>query len=210
MIFSTFDLSKLIRQYCSVRRFSTIYTAKDENIAEHSASLALMCLLIYDEITSTSKLHGFDLYKDININLVIRAAVIHDCDEIITGDIPRPTKHFHPEMKSACNIVKKRAIENLVRCFGISMNGIEYESFLNDSEKQYLKYIDFLSVLYKVYWEIQLGNKDILDLLPELESYCQKIRESKLGSYIYDNYMKLLISNLSDCKSEIKLNFRLQ
>lgn len=202
---STFDLSKIFRQYSSIRRYSTIHTSKDENIAEHSASLALLAIIIWNKLPDNYK-------NEINIKEISYFAILHDCDEIITGDIPRPTKYSSLEMEESCKQVALQAKKILINSFGEIFMHIDYIEYLLKMESLFLKSIDFLCVLYKCHWEIELGNLDFMDILPELSIYCEKIKNSEIGKYIYENYMKSIIDDLSNNHSVMshKTNFRLK
>lgn len=200
--FNTFDLSKLVRQFCSVRRFSTIFTVKDEGIAEHSTVVALLSSVIYQTLPDEFK-------SDIDIKQVCYCCIFHDSEEIVTGDIPRCTKHHSEKMTLACNDVKDYAINYLKSIFGDIFELTNYENHLSNLEKSYLKCMDFYSVILKAYWEVTLGNTDFLDILPELHSYCKELCKSKIGDYIYSEFMKPVITELSKVPHK-SLNFRLR
>lgn len=57
-------------------RHSWTSNGRHESVAEHSWRLAVMALLCKDE------------YPDINIDKVIKMALIHDLGEAVTGDVP--------------------------------------------------------------------------------------------------------------------------
>ena len=65
-----------------VKRFHIVNTTKSQSVAEHSFNVALLAREIAIKM-------GFDSE---NIDKVTLAAMFHDMDEVITGDIPTPTK----------------------------------------------------------------------------------------------------------------------
>lgn len=67
----------------SVKRWHMIDTTRVQTLAEHSANVATLALLI----ARTSPMHIFD-----DPMLVAAAALVHDLPEAFTGDIPTHTK----------------------------------------------------------------------------------------------------------------------
>lgn len=69
---------------CTLRH-SWTSSGRQESVAEHSWRLAVMAMLCKDE------------YPDIDIDKVIKMALIHDFGEAVTGDIPAFLKTKHDE-----------------------------------------------------------------------------------------------------------------
>ncbi len=73
---------KLRAQY--VKRWSTVHLTHQQSLAEHSFNVTMIALEI--------SLMVFGEYDEIFSDKVMRHALFHDLDEIVTGDIPTPTK----------------------------------------------------------------------------------------------------------------------
>jgi putative nucleotidyltransferase with HDIG domain len=72
------NIDELLRaQY--VKRFHIVHTVKHQSVAEHCFNVAMIAREIAMEM-------GLDSSK------MIMMALFHDIDEVITGDIPTPTK----------------------------------------------------------------------------------------------------------------------
>jgi len=65
-----------------VKRFHIVHTLKHQSIAEHSFNVAMIAGLISERMEFDKKV----------TEQVTLAALFHDMDEVITGDIPTPTK----------------------------------------------------------------------------------------------------------------------
>jgi hypothetical protein len=65
-----------------VKRFHIVHTIKHQSIAEHSFNVAMIAREI-------SIRFG---YSEAAINMAVLDGIYHDLDEVITGDIPTPTK----------------------------------------------------------------------------------------------------------------------
>lgn len=67
----------------AVKRWHMIDTTRVQTLAEHSANVALLAMLI----AKTAPIEWFDTYA-----VVAAAALVHDIPETFTGDIPSHTK----------------------------------------------------------------------------------------------------------------------
>jgi len=65
-----------------VKRFHIVHTIKHQSIAEHSFNVAMISRRIAIEM-------GYD---EDDVKTIMLAGLVHDLDEVITGDIPTPTK----------------------------------------------------------------------------------------------------------------------
>lgn len=85
---------KLRAQY--VQRWTTVHLTHRQSLAEHSFNVALIAM----ELSSIV----FGDYDELFSNQVLYYAITHDLDEVITGDIPSPTKRrlidFCPEIEN--------------------------------------------------------------------------------------------------------------
>lgn len=62
-----------------VTRWHIVRTLRPQSLAEHTFDVVMIARAI-------AKIAGYDDYE------IIKAALLHDLDEIVTGDIPTPTK----------------------------------------------------------------------------------------------------------------------
>jgi hypothetical protein len=62
-----------------VTRWHIVRTVRPQSLAEHTFDVVMIARAV-------AKIAGYDDYE------IIKAALLHDLDEIITGDIPTPTK----------------------------------------------------------------------------------------------------------------------
>jgi len=67
----------------AVKRWHMIDTTRTQNLAEHSANVAMLAMLI----ASTTTIEFFDTYTYVGA-----VALVHDLPEAFTGDIPSHTK----------------------------------------------------------------------------------------------------------------------
>lgn len=90
---------KLIGTFSSIKRFSGTFLFQDENVPTHSVEMALLCINFSELVPESDK-------KEMAYR-----CVIHDFEETITSDIPRPIKHKNPDIK---RLIDEAGFEMLV------------------------------------------------------------------------------------------------
>lgn len=202
-MFNAFDLAKFYRQSSSVRRYSTINLAKDENIAEHSMHVAFLCYTIGKKVK--------EKFSSVVINLenCCTLSIFHDLDELITGDIPRATKYHNEEIHKSVESLANFAQKRISDIFDLDLSLLNYKESATDDEKYLIKSCDFLSVILKIYWELESGNLDAKDMIPEITGYASELsKKSLVSQYVYDNYMVQIFDEFKKFSAHEKLNFR--
>lgn len=76
------------RSLSMVNRFICCNTKREYNVAVHSYNVAMLCMIIISEIEH----HGFDLMPEF-IREVYERALLHDCTESLSMDIPYSVKN---------------------------------------------------------------------------------------------------------------------
>lgn len=93
-------------QMHGIIRYANRVRIKDEDLAQHSYSVAYYC---------------FDIAKEFNIpddirNEAIAMAIIHDIGECFTSDLPHDIKYENPELKDLCDKLERKYIDKLPSC----------------------------------------------------------------------------------------------
>lgn len=76
------DFITMVRQLSNIQRCATTRRIKNQSVAEHSFYVAIIALLIAEE-----------LKLELSIGTLLQKAIFHDMEEAITGDIIYPLKH---------------------------------------------------------------------------------------------------------------------
>ncbi len=79
-----FAFFERLKTMSSIQRFGTLPMIQGENVASHSFNVAILALLTADYEGEGA---GIDVEK------VLRSALLHDFEETILSDIPHPIKH---------------------------------------------------------------------------------------------------------------------
>jgi len=154
------DAFEVINSMSALTRYSQAHNITRESVLEHTAFVAIFGAAICHRI-------GADPTK------VLRRAIVHDIDEIVTGDIPTPTKYANDIVSEALQELEaKGANESICKLF------TESESFYDDwacakddsIDGWVIKVSDSAAVIYKMWQEAMLGNKTLLEYRPRLRS----------------------------------------
>jgi 5'-deoxynucleotidase YfbR-like HD superfamily hydrolase len=90
----------------SLTRFSMERLVSRESVLEHIGQVALTSYAIALEVDARAP-------GSVDVADVVARALCHDLDEVITGDIARPTKHSSPEAAALFQSLAVRSIEIL-------------------------------------------------------------------------------------------------
>ena len=162
-------LSKFARQLMSR---STAYLMRwhhravtwRESVAEHHALTARMAY----EMGLVLEWNGFGVRPE---KLAI-AAMYHDEEELVTGDMPAPAKKLMPE--GVMKKVADAAIDTLWPDYPGDLAGylreVAHQSKLNEMEKEVIEYADKLAAFSYVFDTVELGNQKMIDILDHISS----------------------------------------
>lgn len=128
------QVNSLLHLYDSgaVKRWHTVNTIKEQDVAAHSWGVAMICQYIYPEGSK---------------NLLL-AALTHDCAERLSGDIPYTAKRQFENLKVASEQIEYDFNEE---------NGIDYQ--LESGESEILAWADTMELLLWTKRELKLGNQ---------------------------------------------------
>lgn len=119
-----------------VKRYHAQLTLKEQTVAEHSHSVAMLCWAITGGSASAA---------------LLMAALTHDLGERWTGDMPAPVKNGSPFVHDYMKDMERRAL----RLVGY------VDQPLSDQESRVLKLADALDGLLFCWREWQYGNQHL-------------------------------------------------
>ncbi len=114
-----------------VKRYHTHTTLREETVGHHSHGVALLCLLLRPDASAR----------------LLRAALLHDMAEQVTGDIPSPAKRLYGLSEQ----VHEREVQVLE-------SSLWYWPELDADERRVLKFADLAQGALFCHREIELGN----------------------------------------------------
>ena len=154
---NAYPFNALVSRMKYIRRWSLMHSARPETLSEHTTETAILAhtlCLIAQEVTGTP----------VRPETVAVAALYHDAQEILTGDMPTPVKYKNERLKNA---YKALETESAVAMLGLlppalrqPMAGYMTGRILTEAEQRLLKAADRLSALIKCMEEVQAGNRE--------------------------------------------------
>lgn len=147
MLRKTFSL---ISAMAGVYRFSMIRLTHPENVLEHTGAVVLLCYVIGS--------HCNKLGCDLNMATLLSKAALHDIDETITGDIPRPTKYFSKPLRDAFAELEKRGARNISIAFDLPEIARLHQTAKSGPEGFVVAFADMLAAAQRVWEEVKVYN----------------------------------------------------
>lgn len=140
-----------------IKRWSLMHNLSDETLSEHSMETAFIAHAL-------AVIENRRFGKNFNAEKVCVAALFHDTQEILTGDLPTPIKYFDNDIKNSYKKIELIAEDRLIKMLpeDLREDFREIRSGQTDDEKRLVKAADKISALIKCEEEISLGNHEFL------------------------------------------------
>ena len=137
-----------------INRWGLMRNTSYENLKEHSYDVAVIAQGL--DLIGNAKFN-----KNYDVNRITAAAMFHDVNEALTGDLPTPVKYANKEMEKAYKKIERDAVNNILKMQDDSIRE-SYEQYFNPSEEDRLviKAADKISGFIKCKEEKDRGNKD--------------------------------------------------
>lgn len=141
-----------------INRWGLMRNTQVENIQEHSLQVAIVA----HALAIIGKRY---FSKQVDENKVAVYAIFHDCNEILTGDMPTPVKYFNPEINKAYKAVEKISRDKLLSMIPEAIRK-DYEKiiFMEENASEYecslVKAADRISAYIKCIEEMKAGNTE--------------------------------------------------
>tara|TARA_R110002020_G_scaffold264508_2_gene479276 strand:- start:240 stop:932 length:693 start_codon:yes stop_codon:yes gene_type:complete len=172
----------------AIKRYSGLHLIHEESVMEHTGFVCLFVYSLSEEINASC--YPTITHSEINIGKALKKAVVHDVDEVITGDIPRPTKYYNKETVNVFSEIAHQGINSILdelKIHSVTKNKIlsDWYNSKKDREGFIVALADLASVVYKLWEEIiLLGNKKLLRQAKEVNEnikvFEREIQKTKL------------------------------
>ena len=166
----------------AIQRYSQLHLLKSESVMEHTGFVCLFTYTMCEEINSVSP----DAHK-LNTGKALKKAIVHDIDEVITGDIPRPTKYYNDDSIALFEKMAEAGIDQIINELKIDDLDMknDWKQSKSGREGAIVAFADLSSVVYKLWEEIiMLGNRKLFRQSKEVSKYMmnfeKKIKDDSL------------------------------
>jgi 5'-deoxynucleotidase YfbR-like HD superfamily hydrolase len=192
------DIIKLFsisQSMSAIKRYSQLHLLKSESVMEHTGFVCLFTYILCEKINSVS-----DEEDKLNIGIALEKAVIHDIDEVVTGDIPRPTKYHSKESSKIFENIADDGIKQIISELDLGFQSrieLNWKTAKDDSEGAIVALADLASVVYKLWDEvILLGNKKLILQGKQVFTYVQNLSKEIEKNFHFTYDQQLAINNV--------------
>jgi len=152
----------LNRRLAQIKRYHSTPMHQNETVAEHSFYVTIiaraLCGLLEEKGEKIDKLE------------VMEKALVHDMEEMFSGDIAQPFKHADPELKKLIHKLNENSVDmafeglpiDLAKHFKYIWSDYNKENKIEDT---IVKIADKLSLISYCLEQIKLGNRFMFDIL---------------------------------------------
>ena len=150
-----------------IKRFSICPRVHEESVAEHSYYVAFIAMMIAEDLEK----RGYA----IQIDKLLCRALVHDIDEVFSGDFIRMFKHDNSIVNNAINATSLKLTSKFFEEYpaGDRLLGYWLHCKGDDIEGKILACSDFLSVVSYIWQELNAGNIIMKQQLSELRKFAE-------------------------------------
>jgi 5'-deoxynucleotidase len=148
------DFYSLLFQMKNIIRWGLMYNTRSENLSEHSMECAIIAhaLALIGNRTCPGKYDP---------NRILAAALFHDMNEVLTGDLPTPIKYYNEKIKESYKDIERISLEKMLSLLD-EETAKEYRALLEltPEEQKLIKGADKLCAYIKCLQELERGNRE--------------------------------------------------
>ncbi len=149
-----YDFYAYVDRMKYIRRWQLMRSQRDENIMEHSQSVAMLAHAL---AVIRNKIFG----GSVNVEKTVMYAMYHEISEVLTGDLPTPIKYYNRMIHKAYKDLERSAAEKMASMLPEELQGEIAPYILADEESEEYKLVkaaDRLSAYIKCLEELRGGN----------------------------------------------------
>ncbi|MFH1036449.1 MAG: YfbR-like 5'-deoxynucleotidase [Patescibacteria group bacterium] len=167
------------RRLDRVTRFSAHKRIKDQSVSEHSFHTAMYAMILAD---LEKKFYG----KKLDVEKILRIALLHDLEECLTGDIIHTFKYTDKNLKTLIEKFGREYLEGLLKNLDeeISKDYLGFWMGSHDKNKiegRIVEAADKLEGLFYAIDEYSLGNKEFKEIIGIYIKLLRKMRLKSVG-----------------------------
>lgn len=181
-----------------INRWPLMRNVRTENVSEHSLQVAFVAHAL--AIIKNKHFNG-----KVNPERIALLAMYHDASEVITGDLPTPTKYYNPQITTEYKKIEKIAQNKLINMLPQELQDdfrtLIDDDFYDETEKNIVKQADALCAYLKTIEELSAGNNEF-----RLAEQRLKKTLSERGSPEMDYFLEIFVPSFSLSLDEITLD----
>lgn len=167
-----------------IRRWQLMRSQRDENIMEHSQSVAMLAHAL---AVIRNKVFG----GNVNVEKTVLYAMYHEISEVLTGDLPTPIKYYNHSIRNAYKDLERSAAERMADMLPEELKEELAPCILADEDGEEYKLVkaaDRLSAYVKCLEELRAGNGEFEKAKKSIE---EDLRSRKMPEveYFFEHFI---------------------
>ena len=164
-----------------VRRWGLMRNTYDENLQEHSLQVAMIAHAL---AVIRNRMFG----GTVNPERAAALALFHDAEEVLTGDVVAPIKHFSSKIRRAHlevgGVARDKLYAMLPAALRRDFRPLLFEEKGDRHEWQLVHAADKLCAYLKCVEEMRVGNEDFAKAAAVLKQQVESIQLPELGFFL--------------------------
>ena len=172
------DFYALLFQMKNIARWGLMYNTRQENLSEHSMECAVLAHAL-------ALIGNREFGKKYDATRILAAALFHDMNEVLTGDLPTPIKYYNDSIKESYKEIERISLEKMLSLLDED-TAREYKELLNLSEEEesIVKGADKLCAYIKCLQELERGNREFSSARSTIEASLQNLKMPEVDFFL--------------------------
>ncbi len=185
------DFYALLFQMKNIARWGLMYNTRGENLSEHS----MECAVLAHALALIGNRH---FGKKVDPNRILAAALFHDMNEVLTGDLPTPVKYYNESIKDSYKEIERISLDKMLSLLD-EETGEVYASLhkLSPEEKSLVKGADKLCAYIKCLQELERGNREFTSAKAYNEASLQELGMPEVDFFL-EHYIASFTKNIDE------------
>lgn len=176
-----------------IKRWQLMRSVRDENIMEHSHSVAV---LTHALVCIENGVFG----GHIDAEKAVFYALYHEVSEVMTGDLPTPVKYFNNSIHGEYEKLEKLAVEKIADTLPPELKKELYpylQAEKHSDEYRFVKAADKLSAYIKCLEELRSGNREFAQAERTLHASLEHM-ELRAVAYFFEHFIPAFSLSLDE------------
>lgn len=190
-----YELFSTLRNMRHINRCGIYPTIKPEDVCQHSYYVALLTYILGNEynlvvVEHNKDLHPYDVDNQmtvIDVDKAVKAALVHDVEEVFISDIPWTVKHHDKNTEKTFTDLKAKILdEKFLGSDVLSFLKYDCRTSKDGLEGELVNLADMLELVIYCSEEITFGNKNLtsvwnkgMEVLEGMDIYTILYKESR-------------------------------
>ena len=185
------DFYALLFRMKNIERWGLMYNTRPENLSEHSMECAVLAHAL--------ALIGNRIFKkQYDPKRLLSAALFHDMNEVLTGDLPTPIKYYNDGIKRSYKEIESISLEKMLSLLDEETASAYRDlATLSDEENRLIKGADKLCAYIKCLCEIERGNREFASARMYNEKALHDMKSEEVEFFL-DNYLSSFTKNIDE------------